>query len=71
MTTISIIIDIVFKIVVTIFIIYQFKINKDYFAITEVLWNSQEKLIESDLYIKKCIKRYDEVLKCKKKKNTN
>lgn len=71
MKTISIIIDIIFKIVMLLYIINQMRLNRDFLDTNDEQNDLLEKLIESDLYIKKLLKKHNEVEECKKKRKLN
>lgn len=71
MKTISIIIDLIFKIVVLLHIINQIRMNQSFLDTNDEQNDLIDKLIESDLYIKKLLKKHNEVEECKKKRNIN
>lgn len=71
MKTISIIIDIIFKIVMLLYIINQTRLNRDFLDVNDEQNDLLEKLIESDLYIKKLLKKHGEAEECKKKRKLN
>ena len=71
MKTFSIIIDIIFKIVMLLYIINQTRLNQLFLDSNDEQNDLLEKLIESDLHIKKLLKTHSELEECKKKRKLN